>query len=268
LGLDPEGETAEGEVNRNTAEYVRWIQQSLNRILGTQLVVDGLFGPLTRGAVIRFQQQRGLLVDGIVGPQTESALIAAGAGSPPGGVYGGVPPQDPASTAPSGVWVLPPNVRAAGEKQYVRYDAPPPWEGGKNCTGPFTAGAAELADYIRSGFPGVSSIGGYKCRQNTANAAETSVHGTGRALDITIPMVQGRANSAVGDPIANWLVQNAEAIGIQLVIWNRTQWKPYVTSGPKVSEYRGPNPHTDHIHAEITRDSAARATPWFTRRRQ
>ena len=84
LGLDPEGEAAEGEVNRNTAEYVRWIQQSLNRILGTQLVVDGLFGPLTRGAVIRFQQQRGLLVDGIVGPQTEGALIGAGAGSPPG----------------------------------------------------------------------------------------------------------------------------------------------------------------------------------------
>lgn len=36
--------------------------------------VDGVKGPLTRSAVIRFQRRRGLLVDGIAGPQTRRAL--------------------------------------------------------------------------------------------------------------------------------------------------------------------------------------------------
>ncbi|HEX2125005.1 MAG TPA: peptidoglycan-binding protein [Thermoleophilaceae bacterium] len=36
--------------------------------------VDGVRGPLTRSAVIRFQRRRGLLVDGIAGPQTLRAL--------------------------------------------------------------------------------------------------------------------------------------------------------------------------------------------------
>jgi murein DD-endopeptidase MepM/ murein hydrolase activator NlpD len=40
--------------------------------------VDGVRGPLTRSAVIRFQRRRGLLVDGIAGPQTRRALGSRG----------------------------------------------------------------------------------------------------------------------------------------------------------------------------------------------
>jgi peptidoglycan hydrolase-like protein with peptidoglycan-binding domain len=36
--------------------------------------VDGLRGPATRKAVIRFQKERGLVADGVVGPQTRKAL--------------------------------------------------------------------------------------------------------------------------------------------------------------------------------------------------
>jgi murein DD-endopeptidase MepM/ murein hydrolase activator NlpD len=36
--------------------------------------VDGVRGPLTRRAVIRFQRRRGLAVDGVAGPQTRRAL--------------------------------------------------------------------------------------------------------------------------------------------------------------------------------------------------
>ena len=37
-------------------------------------MIDGIYGPRTHGAVIAFQQSRGLTVDGIVGPNTAAAL--------------------------------------------------------------------------------------------------------------------------------------------------------------------------------------------------
>jgi peptidoglycan hydrolase-like protein with peptidoglycan-binding domain len=90
---DQEFDEWEGEVNRSSGDYIRWVQQSLNRIMGLRLAVDGISGAQTRSAVRSFQQQRGLTVDGIVGPQTEQALIAAGAGNPPGS--GGAPSVTP-----------------------------------------------------------------------------------------------------------------------------------------------------------------------------
>lgn len=84
--------------NRTSAEYVRWVQRSLNRIMGLRLDVDGVIGPMTRSAIRGFQQRNGLLVDGIVGPQTEGALIAAGASIPPWSA-GPYPPVQPRTTS-------------------------------------------------------------------------------------------------------------------------------------------------------------------------
>jgi phosphatidylserine/phosphatidylglycerophosphate/cardiolipin synthase-like enzyme/outer membrane protein OmpA-like peptidoglycan-associated protein len=72
----------EGETLRTDSGYLRWVQASLNRVLGLRLAVDGIEGPATRSAVRSFQQRRALAVDGIVGPNTEAALIAAGAPRP------------------------------------------------------------------------------------------------------------------------------------------------------------------------------------------
>ncbi len=58
-------------------EKVCWIQNVLNKAMGENLVADGIYGPLSRGAVRRFQARHALLVDGVVGPQTETALIQA-----------------------------------------------------------------------------------------------------------------------------------------------------------------------------------------------
>jgi peptidoglycan hydrolase-like protein with peptidoglycan-binding domain len=63
---------------RNSAPYIRWLQQALNQAMGLRLAVDGVAGPQTRSAIRGFQQRRGLVVDGVVGPKTEAALIAAG----------------------------------------------------------------------------------------------------------------------------------------------------------------------------------------------
>lgn len=51
-----------------------------------------------------------------------------------------------------------------------------------------------------------------------------SVHAIGRAIDLMVPMEAGDANNGLGDPVANWLVENAEFIGIQRVIWDKAYW--------------------------------------------
>lgn len=73
----------QGETSRTSRDYVRWVQQSLNQILGLRLAVDGISGTQTRSAIRSFQQQNGLEVDGIVGPITEAAIKAALTGQAP-----------------------------------------------------------------------------------------------------------------------------------------------------------------------------------------
>jgi peptidoglycan hydrolase-like protein with peptidoglycan-binding domain len=62
-------------VQGSTGERVRTIQWNLNQQIGAGLSVDGVFGPLTRNAVIRFQQICGIGVDGKVGNQTWPRLL-------------------------------------------------------------------------------------------------------------------------------------------------------------------------------------------------
>ena len=45
---------------------------------GADIAIDGVFGPITRQAVLAFQGSAGLAVDGIVGPQTWTSLKTGG----------------------------------------------------------------------------------------------------------------------------------------------------------------------------------------------
>jgi peptidoglycan hydrolase-like protein with peptidoglycan-binding domain len=79
----------EDEVNRSSRDYIRWAQRSLNSVMGLNLAVDGIVGPMTASATRSFQQKFGLTVDGIVGPQTEAMLISVTATTPPQAPSGG-----------------------------------------------------------------------------------------------------------------------------------------------------------------------------------
>lgn len=86
----------EGEVNRTNRDYIRWVQASLNKVLGIRLAVDGVMGAQTRSAIRSFQKRQRLKVDGIVGPRTDEALRTAltdGLQRP-----GGLPPEPACTT--------------------------------------------------------------------------------------------------------------------------------------------------------------------------
>ena len=167
-----------------------------------------------------------------------------------------------AGLARPGNWTLPADVEAIGDQQDVEYDEAGAWNGGTGCSGQLLEGTRRIGDALLEMFDGISSYGGYSCRQNTGNTSQLSVHGTGRALDLMIPTDGGAADNDVGDEIANWLVVNAESIGVQFIIWDRTDWGAY-RNPPKADPYGGPNPHVDHIHMELTHDGANMRTAWF-----
>jgi hypothetical protein len=53
-----------------------WVQESLNKVNGAALVVDGFYGPKTHEALMSYQKSRGLTVDGWAGPLTCAKLFA------------------------------------------------------------------------------------------------------------------------------------------------------------------------------------------------
>ncbi len=57
-------------------DTTKWLQGSLNTILGLNLDVDGEYGPMTRDAVSALQTKLGLTVDGIAGQITQAAIQA------------------------------------------------------------------------------------------------------------------------------------------------------------------------------------------------
>lgn len=184
----------------------------------------------------------------LIEPATEEDLAEVGAGL----------------TRP-GPWSLPADVRRAGEAQYIAYDGATPWDGGAHCSGGIKTGTRQLGEYLLGRFRQIRSYGGYSCRQNTGNTSQMSVHGTGRAIDVMIPTERGDADNGAGDPVANWLVEHAEQLGVQYIIWDRTSWGGY-RSGRKDAPYTGPIPHIDHLHVELTIAAAGGASRWFSDR--
>jgi hypothetical protein len=161
--------------------------------------------------------------------------------------------------AGAGRWKLSPNVRSVGATMFVTYDNGPSWSP-KLCAGGLKPGAKKLGAFLDQKFSQISSIQGYSCRANTASPTKMSIHGTGRALDIFIPMSGGAADNTKGDEVANYLVTHAEELQVQYIIWDRSQWR---ANGTNDRLYAGPVPHTDHLHVEITNEAATLTAPWY-----
>jgi hypothetical protein len=141
-----------------------------------------------------------------------------------------------------------------------------PYEAADSCYGSLRPGTKELGDFILAHFPGTTSYGGYNCRGIVGDENTLSVHATGRALDIFVP-IDGTCSTCAdndkGDPLAKWLIENAEYIGFSFSIWDQADWGAHRATGGKWGSYGGAHPHNDHLHIELTSKGAAKQTGWF-----
>jgi uncharacterized protein (TIGR03382 family) len=166
--------------------------------------------------------------------------------------------------AHDGPWDIPAETIAIGDSQYVTYTGAGPWVGSSGCGGGLSEGAAILREWLRVAYPQISSIGGYSCRSINGDGTTMSVHATGRALDVMIPTSGGAADNDLGDPIGTWLIEHAEEIGIQYIIWDRWTWGAHRAAGSKERAYGGAHPHHDHLHVELSVEASRLGTPWFS----
>lgn len=108
--------------------------------------------------------------------------------------------------------------------------------------------AVAVRDTVLREFPDqLMGVEGFVCRHG-AKHGQISLHGAGRALDL-FPGGDAETAKARGDKMADWLVAHAEQLHIQLIIWDRSQWR---ADGSSDVAYHGPATHTDHLHVEVS----------------
>ena len=140
-----------------------------------------------------------------------------------------------------------------------------------------------LADHLRSVFGSVITHFEYTSGFPPINPPLTNTadpHIAGRAVDIMLRTVRRGGLYSMpdlehGNPIAEYLVQNANVFGIQYIVWARSQWngsKPAGSgTGKRFEHYaRAPDSerfdHFNHLHVEITEEAALAQLPFYASR--
>lgn len=118
---------------------------------------------------------------------------------------------------------------------------------GKECAGRAQYGTQALEQALTSAFDAVS-LGIYNCREVRGGGA-LSVHAEGRALDLRPSDWSDARPSALGNQILGVLGSQADALGVQRVIWFG---RVYDHASPLGRAYHGASPHHDHLHIEQT----------------
>jgi len=129
------------------------------------------------------------------------------------------------------------------------------WQAAINCTKGAEPGAVALRDWAVKYYPPGRNGGIFNCRTVRGSSAP-SIHGEGRAIDIMFPVVNN-AGHPEGQKLFEHLAENADALGLQSIIWNR---RIYSARSPRGRVYSGVNPHIDHLHIEMTREAARTLT--------
>jgi peptidoglycan hydrolase-like protein with peptidoglycan-binding domain len=224
-------------VSRNSREYIKWVQESLNKIMGLRLNADGVAGPLTRSAIRSFQRSKGLTDDGIVGPKTEEALMTAS------GNTGTSPtmPSPPSNPIPvSANPHIPPTegplqgitgyTGRSGKKCWDKaksadiVDADAPWNNASNRS---AANYARVLDYLNVGeespgntFNKPSENPRYR-QQAHSTYCNIYVHDATRMMWASIPhwirTTGNRLTEINANDTVEWMLRNGNTIGWALI---------------------------------------------------
>jgi hypothetical protein len=167
------------------------------------------------------------------------------------------------STCGSGVVVFDTSEPDFSSRPSIQLDSSPSGpHRASNCSGPtgspLLPGTLSLANYIETTWPDVGTVSKTVVCRSIRGGTQTSVHGIGRAIDVGI----GDENDfeaptseelALGNEIRNVLINNAETLGLQRIIWNNQTWS---SSQGGWSPYTGTNPHHGHLHIEVNIEAA------------
>ena len=118
-----------------------------------------------------------------------------------------------------------------------------------------------------------------RCKERNLTRSTLTIHATGRAIDIFIrsgtyaagPDQAGATANINGDMVANWLVLNFAALGIEFLVWRGTNWNADRMlrgrgNGTEPRTYG--SPHNDHIHVDISPQGGFRQTDWFSNKQR
>jgi len=123
-----------------------------------------------------------------------------------------------------------------------------PWVAATECTGGATQGARALMAYFLESTVNTRSMGIYNCR-TVGGSSSLSMHSEGRADDLGVD--ETPEGLATGWAFLAAIAPHAKRIGLQFLIFDRTKWANHRDDCGEY--YGGVSPHTDHIHAELSR---------------
>ncbi|MCW3471838.1 M23 family metallopeptidase [Rhodococcus pyridinivorans] len=92
----------------------------------------------------------------------------------------------------------------------------------------------------------IASIGGWR-----ADGGYATDHTEGRAVDAMIANYRSGDGVALGDEITDYVLANADALGVEYVIWRQTYYP--VGGAPSLMDNRGSETqnHFDHVHITV-----------------
>lgn len=118
--------------------------------------------------------------------------------------------------------------------------------------GGLNPGPAYVRNLLMQMYPQIGDIGGWRAPDGY------NEHSSGNAIDVMIPNWDTPEGKALGDQVAAFALQNADALGLSWVLWQQRSFNAGDTAG-KAMEDRGSSTanHLDHVHIFMNKNGGA-----------